>query len=328
MAEPDSTPPDTSVDIAAPGARTWAAYVQDHPNVGLEGVEAHPAADLFPMMPDSELDDLAKDIAKPHGLQNQLVWLDGRLLDGRNRLAAITRIADKARREPLLEYAIHRGLKKTGLSDAQAEEFAISVNLHRRHLTAEQRREFVVARLKAHPEKSDRSIAKEAGVDKNTVTRNRQKLEHRGLVVQRTTRTDARGRQQPASKPLLPKTIPMGPVSRTPIDLSGPIGDVSYKPLDLGQPLPQAKQSTTPATPPPKIPVVANERADTMSRFSALLMIDTKGTLAQLVRTIKFAKPAIEALTKEERAILLRGFQQALRVTDDDLRPVTDEATP
>ena len=37
--------------------------------------------------------------------------------------------------------------------------YVISVNLHRRHLTAEQKRELIAQLLKATPEKSDRQIA-------------------------------------------------------------------------------------------------------------------------------------------------------------------------
>lgn len=51
----------------------------------------HPVADLFPMMSDEELDDLAADI-KANGLINPVVIdLDGTLIDGRNRLEACRR---------------------------------------------------------------------------------------------------------------------------------------------------------------------------------------------------------------------------------------------
>src|ERR1051325_719028 len=63
-------------------------------------IEVHPAADLFPMMTDGELDQLAADIAK-NGLQQPLVFLGKRLLDGRNRALAISRISDKRRRDEI-----------------------------------------------------------------------------------------------------------------------------------------------------------------------------------------------------------------------------------
>ena len=50
-------------------------------------IKAHPAADLFPMMPEAELRELGEDI-KTHGLKSHLKLHNGKLLDGRNRLRA------------------------------------------------------------------------------------------------------------------------------------------------------------------------------------------------------------------------------------------------
>ena len=53
----------------------------------------HPAADMFPLMSQGELKELAEDIRK-NGIQTQIVYwqsVDGKisLLDGRNRLDAM-----------------------------------------------------------------------------------------------------------------------------------------------------------------------------------------------------------------------------------------------
>jgi ParB-like chromosome segregation protein Spo0J len=51
----------------------------------------HPYADAFPMMSDDKLDALADDI-KVNGLLHPIIRdKDGRLVDGRNRLAACKR---------------------------------------------------------------------------------------------------------------------------------------------------------------------------------------------------------------------------------------------
>jgi ParB-like chromosome segregation protein Spo0J len=53
-------------------------------------LEAHPAANLFPFMPDSEMEELEQDIRR-NGLIHAIVLLDGKILDGRNRWIAVQR---------------------------------------------------------------------------------------------------------------------------------------------------------------------------------------------------------------------------------------------
>jgi protein gp37/ParB-like chromosome segregation protein Spo0J len=85
----------------------------------------HPAADLFPMVEGDELRELCSDI-KERGLQQPIiVWRDGTLLDGRNRLVACYR----TNQEVVLE---------TYEGDDPVQ-FSLSANLHRRHLNAGQR---------------------------------------------------------------------------------------------------------------------------------------------------------------------------------------------
>lgn len=97
----------------------------------------HPAADLFPMLTDTELAELADDI-ETNGL-HEPVWLYddpelGRcVLDGRNRLAACQRVdIDPATRT-------YDGDDPIG--------FSVSRNVHRRHLTAGQRAAVAVEAL-------------------------------------------------------------------------------------------------------------------------------------------------------------------------------------
>lgn len=87
----------------------------------------HPLADLFPMLPDDELADLAEDI-KANGLIHP-VMLDnaGKLVvDGRNRLAACRLAGVEPNFERLPE----------GVEPA---DYIASVNLARRHLSVGQR---------------------------------------------------------------------------------------------------------------------------------------------------------------------------------------------
>jgi hypothetical protein len=79
--------------------------------------------------------------------------------------------------------------------------YVISANIHRRHLTAEQKRDLIAKLLKAQPEKSDRQIADTVKASPTTVGTVRAKMEAAGDVSKLDTRRDRKGRQQPASKP-------------------------------------------------------------------------------------------------------------------------------
>lgn len=99
---------------------------------------AHPAADAFPYLPSDELRALADDI-KAHGQREpcQIATVDGTtyLLDGRNRWLA----CELAEVEAM---AVDVGT----MTEAEATQRVISLNLHRRHLNASQR-SMVAARL-------------------------------------------------------------------------------------------------------------------------------------------------------------------------------------
>lgn len=84
----------------------------------------HEYANLFPMMPDSDIVKLAEDI-KEKGQSDSIITLDGQILDGRNRYRACQMNGINPRCE---EYA---GDDPLG--------FVISHNLHRRHLSESQR---------------------------------------------------------------------------------------------------------------------------------------------------------------------------------------------
>jgi hypothetical protein len=182
----------------------------------------HPAADLFPMMTPDELKKLGEDIKK-NGLRNRVVlWAEQRgqkeyLLDGRNRLDAIERAGHiRLIKDGRLSEFFHRYCHTVyGPLDEIATKletvidpfsYVISANIHRRHLTPEQKRELVEKLIRATPEKSDRQIADEIKSNRNTVGRVRAKLEQTGDVSLSDTRTDSKGRQQPAHKP--PKAAP------------------------------------------------------------------------------------------------------------------------
>jgi ParB-like chromosome segregation protein Spo0J len=148
----------------------------------------HPLANMFPLLEGGEFAALVEDV-QAHGLHEPVVLFEDMILDGRNRYRACT----AAGIEP-------RYREKSFGSHAEAARYVISANIHRRHLTAEQRRELVVKLLETDPEQSDRRIAQTAKTDHKTVGGVRKKLEARGEIPHVEMRTDSKGRSQPAHK--------------------------------------------------------------------------------------------------------------------------------
>ena len=122
------------------------------------------------------------------------------LLDGRNCFAVMELVGlyPLAPREGGLTLARYI-LEKPPTGDPYA--FVLSANVHRRHLTGEQKRELIGKVLKAQPDSSNRRIARAGEVDHKTVGSVRDELEGRGEIPHVETRQDSKGRQQPARKP-------------------------------------------------------------------------------------------------------------------------------
>jgi transposase len=78
--------------------------------------------------------------------------------------------------------------------------YVVSLNLHRRHLTAEQRRDDVAALFKDNPKQSNRKVAEKVGVDHKTVGTVRQQLESTGEIPQLSQTEGKDGKARPARK--------------------------------------------------------------------------------------------------------------------------------
>jgi N6-adenosine-specific RNA methylase IME4 len=185
-----------------PSAKSWR-----------DVLPVHPAADLLPLMSPDELRELGEDI-RARGLLVPVVLYRDRngdlsLLDGRNRLDAMecAGIEFEIKEIPLLGWRVTGGgvLNPAGETVAMVEDidqyaFVISANIHRRHLTSEQKRDLIAKLLRATPEKSNRQIAETVKASPTTVGTVRAEMEATGDVSKLDTRRDSRGRQQPASK--------------------------------------------------------------------------------------------------------------------------------
>jgi hypothetical protein len=224
-------PAETRASTSPTAPKSWRDHV-------------HPAADMFDLMTDAELKELADDI-KASGLQHPIVILkdEGRwsILDGRNRLAALERcgaLETDANGWPAIKAGagirgVDRPRSVDGLTatvganptdtdgdgaetdadgdytdagwataiEAWCRNYVLSANVHRRHLTREQKRELIAKVLAADPSKSNREIAQRTKADDKTVASVRREKEGRAEIPHAETRTDSLGRSQPATKP-------------------------------------------------------------------------------------------------------------------------------
>ncbi len=148
----------------------------------------HPLALLFPALDEDAFDGLCADIDK-NGQVHPIVALGDQILDGWHRYKACLKTG--------VAPMIHQ------FAGTNPAAYVLSANLHRRHLnlTTAQKRELIGQVLKESPELSDRQIGKITKTDNKTVASERAELESREEILTSETRTDSKGRKQPAQKP-------------------------------------------------------------------------------------------------------------------------------
>ena len=153
-------------------------------------LEPHPLSTMFPPLSEEDFGKLAADI-KLNGLHQHIVRYQGKILDGNNRYRACELAGVKP------TFADFTGI------DVDARNYVISANIHRRHLSREDRAEIIAKLLKADPTQSNRSIAATAKVDDKTVGTVREKLEATAEIPQleTTTGADGKARKRKAKKP-------------------------------------------------------------------------------------------------------------------------------
>src|SRR5579862_5337919 len=115
----------------------------------------HPAAAAFPRMTGAELRELADDIAA-HGLHHKVTVLDGKVIDGINRVLALQILQAESKGELEVSHGEFVTLKGGACFDVYTSnrvnggkhpiwtsgsptEYVISQNSHRRHMTYDQR---------------------------------------------------------------------------------------------------------------------------------------------------------------------------------------------
>jgi hypothetical protein len=133
-------------------------------------MELHPVTKLFREMSKEEFKNLKEDI-QAHGLLEPIWTHKNQIIDGRHRYRACEELGIEPK---FREWDGKGNLKK----------FVISQNLHRRHLSAKEKREAVKSLLKANPKQSNRKVGAQAGVDDKTVAKVREDMEATAEIPQ------------------------------------------------------------------------------------------------------------------------------------------------
>ena len=205
----------------------------------------HPAADRFPPITAEELRELGTDIVK-NGLTSSIaLWRadpksPAQLLDGRNRLDAIEIATGKPVEvgAPSIMAGDFLACDKAIELDGRKVDpvaYVISANIHRRHLTIEDKDRLIVELLKADPTKSNRQVAKIIDASHPHVAEVRRRAEKAGDVETVTTSIDTRGRKQSARrKTAKPKAAPSEDKPKARDDI-GPAstGEVARKDVEI-----------------------------------------------------------------------------------------------
>src|SRR5262249_52035657 len=170
------------------------------------------AAADFPRMTSEEARALAEDI-KANGQRQPIAIIerarrrpDGtfhvkdpplqEVLDGISRLDALEAAGIAGTDE---DGQLHEEVLRTVVDTDEVDPVAyvISANIHRRHLTGEQKQKALVDLVAAQPGKSDRELAKQAGVSHPSIAKARRTAEATGKALPVERRVGADGRTAP-----------------------------------------------------------------------------------------------------------------------------------
>lgn len=102
----------------------------DLPLEVIGGYKVHPAASFFPLIEGEDFEDLVFSI-KTLGVLQPIVVLKGMLIDGRNRLRAVTRLRKEG-------CTLDLPVKELGPEVESVSEYIFDCNVHRRNLTPDQ----------------------------------------------------------------------------------------------------------------------------------------------------------------------------------------------
>lgn len=129
---------------------------------------------VMPPLSEEEYQALKEDIAENGVLVPVVKDTDGNIIDGHHRVRAYEELLAEGRAAggyPVVE--------RSGMTNQEKRDLAWRLNMQRRHLNRDQKRDAIAARLKESPEWADNRIAHLLGVDSKTVRGVRTSLEIR-----------------------------------------------------------------------------------------------------------------------------------------------------
>ena len=139
--------------------------------------------DEFQVLPPLRWDEYQalKESIREHGVQLPVVCDgDGRTVDGLHRIRAVRELRDEGCQVPRVPTIVQSDLK----TDADRRARARALNLQRRQLTQQQKRDVIRDQLRETPWWADRRIAQHLGVDDHTVRSRRLELEETAEIPQ------------------------------------------------------------------------------------------------------------------------------------------------
>lgn len=152
---------------------------------------------IMPELARAEYEELKSDIR----LRGVMVPIEhdehGNILDGHHRLKICEELG-------IQDYPT---VIRAGMTESEKRFHARKLNMARRHLTQEQRREMIRDTLAETPEKSDRQIAEGLGVSNSTVSLARKELEDEGQLCESHTSIGADGKERPRNPNRKPVTV-------------------------------------------------------------------------------------------------------------------------
>lgn len=259
---------------------------------------------VMPRLTADEYIELEQSIRDDGVLVPIIVSEDGQIVDGHHR-AEIARV---------------HGLEcprvvKHG-TETELRTFAYSLNLHRRHLSREQKRELIGESLRSDPQLSNREHGKRVGAHKNTVDDVRDDLESTGQIAQSDTRTSGDGRERPASQP--PRPSPEVAPGLTADDLD----ELQAPPRGERETVPPADEASAPEQPEQDYGALDKSLSDAMADTAATFQLNWARAVvrARDLRQLDMDR-AVEVIEPDELRENVRSWREWVDAMEHKLRP-------